>query len=74
MRTITLNTTQQRRVDILTRLDAGSLDVATAAETLGLGARQVRWLRARSRQEGMAAVIHGNAGRQPAGGSRVALR
>ena len=66
MRTITLNTTQQRRVDVLTRLDAGTLDVATAAETLGLGARQVRRLRARLRQEGMAAVIHGNAGRQPA--------
>jgi len=66
MRTITLNAKQQRTVEILTRLDAGALDVSTAAEMLGVGARQVRRLRARFRQEGMAAVIHGNCGRPPA--------
>lgn len=66
MRTITLNPKQQRRVDILTRLDAGALDVSTAAEHLGVGARQVRRLLARFRQEGMAAVIHSNSGRHPA--------
>jgi len=66
MRTITLNPRQQRRVEILTRLDAGALDVSTAAEMLGVGARQVRRLRERFRQEGMAAVIHGNSGCQPA--------
>jgi transposase len=61
-----LNAKQQRTVEILTRLDAGALDVSTAAEMLGVGARQVRRLRARFRQEGMAAVIHGNCGRPPA--------
>jgi len=66
MRTITLNAKQQRKVEILARLEAGVLDVTTAAETLGVEARQVRRLRARFRQEGMAAVIHGNAGCQPA--------
>jgi transposase len=66
MRTITLNATQQRRAEILTRLDAGALDVATAGEMLGLSDRQVRRLLARFRKEGMAAVIHGNAGRKPA--------
>ena len=66
MRTITLNPKQQREVEILTRLEAGALDVATAAELLGVSTRQVRRLRARFRQEGMAAVIHGNCGRPPA--------
>ena len=66
MRTITLNPKQQRKVEILTRLDAEALDVSTAAEMLGVGARQVRRLRARFRQEGMATVIHGNSGCQPA--------
>jgi transposase len=66
MRTITLNPEQQREVEILTRLEAGALDSGTAAELLGVGARQVRRLRARFRQEGFAAVIHGNCGRSPA--------
>ena len=73
MRTITLNPKQQREVEILTRLEAGALDVATAAELLGVGARQVRRLRARFRQEGMAAVIHGNRGRAPANRTDPAL-
>jgi transposase len=66
MRTITLNPKQQRAVAILSRLEAGVLDVGLAAELLGVGARQVRRLRARFRQAGMAAVIHGNRGRAPA--------
>ena len=66
MRTVTLNAEQQREVEILTRLEAGVLDVGTAAELLGVSARQVRRLRARFRQDGMAAVVHGNGGRPPA--------
>ena len=65
MRTITLNPKQQRNVEILTRLEADVLDVGTAAQLLGVGVRQVCRLRARFRQEGMAAVIHGNCGRSP---------
>jgi transposase len=61
-----MNAEQQREVEILTRLEAGVLDVGTAAEWLGVGSRQVRRLRARFRKEGMAAVIHGNCGRRPA--------
>lgn len=63
MRTITLNPKQQRKVEILTRLEAGALDAASAAEMLGVGLRQVRRLRRGFREEGMAAVVHGNAGR-----------
>src|SRR5512133_457370 len=66
MRTVTLNAEQQRKVEILTRLVAGALDLGTAAELLGVSTRQVRRLRARFRQEGMAAVVHGNRGRAPA--------
>jgi transposase len=73
MRTITLNPKHQREVEILTRLEAGVLDVWTAAELLGVGARQVCRLRARFRQEGMAAVIHGNSGRTPCNRTDPAL-
>ena len=66
MRTVTLNAEQQREVEILTRLVAGVLDVGTAAELLGVSVRQVRRLRSRFRQDGMAAVVHGNRGRTPA--------
>src|SRR5665647_2573667 len=66
MRTVTLNTNQQRGVEILTRLDAGALEVGAAAELLGVTPRQVRRLRARFRQEGFQAVVHGNRGRAPA--------
>jgi transposase len=66
MGTLTLNAKEQHEVEILNRLDAGVLDVATASELLGVGARQVRRLRERYRQAGMAAVVHGNRGRAPA--------
>jgi transposase len=73
MRTITLNPKQQRQVDILTRLEVGAMDGVTAAALLGVGARQVRRLRCRFRQEGFAAVIHGNCGRSPANRTDMAL-
>ncbi len=66
MRTVTLNPKQQRAVEVLTRLEAGALDVGTAAELLGVGSRQVRRLRARFRERGFEAVIHGNLGHTPA--------
>ena len=65
MRTITLNPSEQRAVQILTRVEAGGLSSAIAAEHLGVGLRQLRRLRAVFRTEGPAAVIHGNAGRTP---------
>lgn len=73
MRTITLNTKQQRGVEILTRLDAGALEVGAAAELLGVTPRQVRRLRARFRQEGFQAVIHSNRGCSPANRTDPAL-
>ena len=73
MRTITLNERQQREVEIVTRLQAGALDVATAAELLGVSVRQVRRRRERFREAGMAAVLHGNSGRAPANRTDPAL-
>jgi transposase len=63
MRTLTLNPKQQRAVEILSRVEAGVLDLAMAAQLLGVGLRQLRRLRARYRQQGMAAVVHGNSSR-----------
>jgi transposase len=54
-------------------VEAGALDVGSAAVLLGVGVRQVRRLRVRFRQAGMAAVIHGNAGRRPANRSDPVL-
>src|SRR5450759_2940370 len=65
MRTVTLNPKQQRAVEILTRLEAGALDIGTAAELLGVSPRQVRRLRLRFRDEGFEAVVHGNRSRSP---------
>jgi transposase len=66
MRTVTLNNHQQRRVDILIRLDAGSITAGTAAQLLGVTPRHARRLRASFRQQGMASVIHANRDRAPA--------
>jgi hypothetical protein len=65
MRTITLNPSRQRAVEILTRLEAGAMDPVDASELLGLSTRQLRRLRARFRQDGFEAVLHGNSGRTP---------
>ena len=68
-----MNPKQQREVEILTRLEAKAVDGVTAAALLGVGARQVRRRLARFRQEGFAAVIHGNCGRSPANRTASAL-
>jgi len=73
MRTVTLNQKQQRKVDILTRLEAGALGADAAAELLGVSSRQVRRLRARFRKDGFEGVLHGNAGRSPANRTDPAL-
>ncbi|MHB1007395.1 MAG: ISNCY family transposase [Chloroflexota bacterium] len=61
-----MDTKQQRRVDILTRLDTGTLDAATAADLLGVSPRHVRRLRERLCREGMPSVVHANRERSPA--------
>ncbi len=65
MRTLTLSNKHLRRAEILTRLVAGKLSTAEAAQLLGLTTRQVRRLRRRFTAEGVASLVHGNAGRAP---------
>jgi hypothetical protein len=65
MRTLTLNEKQQHRVDILVRLDSGTLDTSVASQLLGVSRRQVRRLRARFADVGMEVVVHGNKDRSP---------
>lgn len=66
METITLSDPQQRRVRILERLIADTLTTAEAARLLDRSPRQVLRMKRAYRQTGMAAVVHGNAGREPA--------
>src|SRR5437870_876206 len=65
MRTLSLTAEQQRRVAIVTRLEADAMSVSEAAELLGVSTRHVRRLRERFAQDGMAAVVHRNQGRRP---------
>src|SRR6185437_10863694 len=65
MRTIRLSAQEQRKAEVLVRLDAGRLSATEAAELLGMSARQVRRLRARFSQEGLGAAGHHNQGRSP---------
>lgn len=61
-----VNAQAQRRVIILTQVVGGTLTVAGAAERLALSERQTKRLLAGFRREGVAALVHGNRGRQPA--------
>jgi transposase len=60
-----LTNSQQRTVQVLERVETGTLDLASAAQALGIGLRQLRRLRARYRKQGMATVVHGNPGHTP---------
>lgn len=63
---ITLNRSEQKRLLVLNAVVAGQSTVAEAAASLGLSSRQVRRVLAAYRQEGAAALAHGNRGRPPA--------
>ncbi len=61
-----MNGTEQKRVQVLTRVLAGQWSPAEAAEALGVSVRQVRRLTRAFEQVGVRALIHGNRGRVPA--------
>jgi transposase len=67
---ITLNRNEQKRMLVLNAVVAGQSTVAEAAASLGLSGRPVRRVLAASRQEGAAALAHGNRGRRPAHATR----
>ena len=60
-----MNRKEQQRVMVLNRMEKKDLTGAQAGELMGLSVRQVRRLVAAYRQEGSAAIAHGNPGRQP---------
>ena len=72
--TVTLNSEEQRRLLILNQVERGVVTVAEAAELMGVSVRQVHRLRAAYRNEGAAALVHGNRGRTPAHTLAPALR
>ena len=61
-----LTANDERRIEVLIRIEAGLLAVADAAELLGVGERQARRLLAAYRAEGPRGIVHGNRGRPPA--------
>lgn len=60
---VTLTHAEQSRVQVLNRILDGHLTAADAAELLSLSVRQVRRLLAAYREDGVAAMVHGNRGR-----------
>jgi transposase len=64
----------QRRLDILTRLSAGTLSPSQAAELLGVSVRQLRRVRASFAAEGAATLVHGNQGRTPSNQTAAEVR
>src|SRR5262245_59667507 len=63
---VTLNRKEQLSVQILGRVDRGELPAGRAVEMLSLSVRQIRRKLAAYRQQGAAALAHGNRGRVPA--------
>ncbi len=62
---MTLNEGEQRRLLVLNEVNRGRLTAWRAGELLGLSERQVRRILAAYREEGAAALAHGNRGRKP---------
>ena len=56
----------ERRIEVLIRVEAGLLSATEAAGLLGVSDRQARRLAAAYRAEGPRGVVHGNRGRPPA--------
>jgi len=66
MRGLTLSQQEQTRVQVLNRVLGRMWDLREAAEAMGVSERHGWRLLAAYRKEGVAALAHGNRGRQPA--------
>jgi transposase len=64
MRSVTLSIEEQKRLFLVTEVEAGRATGREAASLLGLSTRQFRRLIAAFRKEGAAGLAHGNRGRQ----------
>ena len=63
---VILSMKEQKRLQVISELDAGRLTGREAAELMGVSLRHARRMLAGYRQEGAEAVAHGNRGRAPA--------
>lgn len=69
-----MNEVEQRRLMVLNRVLEGKLSRGQGAELLGVSGRQLRRILAAYREEGAAALVHGNRGRRPANATGKELR
>lgn len=65
MESITLNSKQQRKLDILTAFLADRLTKSEAAQRLGISTRQLERVIKKFQENGIACLVHGNSGRSP---------
>ena len=65
MRTINLTVKDQRRLEILNRLNAHTITTLQACALLGVCARQLRRIRKEYATSGAASIVHKNRGRTP---------
>ena len=66
MRGLTLTTKEQTRIQVLNGVIEGKVSVVQSAKLMGVSERHTWRLLAAYREEGAAAVAHGNRGRKPA--------
>ena len=66
MRGLTLTTREQTRIQVLNGVIEGKVSVVQSAKLMGVSERHTWRLLAAYREEGAAAVAHGNRGRKPA--------
>ena len=65
MERLTLTTKEQSRIRVLNGVNAGEVTVGVSAGLMGVSERQAWRLLAAYREEGAAAISHGNRGRKP---------
>ena len=63
---VILSMKDQKRLEVISELDAGRVTGREAAELMGVSVRQARRVLAAYRKQGVEGVVHGNRGRTPA--------
>jgi transposase len=71
---VILSMKDQKRLQVISELDAGRVTGREGAELMGVSVRQARRLLAAYRRKGVEAVVHGNRGRTPATRTPEAIR
>ena len=73
MENVTLTQQEQARLQVLNNLLAGYMTTEQAATLMGVSAHHTRRILAAYREDGAAALAHGNRGRRPANATQSAL-